>query len=372
MDGVDQRICHGDLTIQDQNGVMSFLKKAKFLTAFLLAAFLHIGHAEVFVKGAGASLPAEVMRNWTEEFSKKSHTPVSYVSTGSGEGIRKISTKGVSFALSEIPLTDSELKKSGLVQFPLLAAAIVPVVNLPNLDNVELKLNGKILADIFLGKIKNWKSPEIASMNPTLQIPDLPIQVVYRSDISGTSFVFTSYLSQNDADWRDSLGMGTLLKWPVGTGVKETNGVVSKVKSTPGAIGYVEGFTASKNGLTVALVANNNGYFNKPDISSIQAGLSKAKWTKAGMYENFTQNADLGSWPIVSVSYVLMNKKQADPITIQEAFKFFDWTFNVGYDTAYQSGLIPIVTYSKLQDRVHQIWSTLRNESGQAIYSPKN
>jgi phosphate transport system substrate-binding protein len=351
---------------------MNFLKKSKFLTIFLLATFLHTGHAEVVIKGAGASLPAEVMRNWTEEFNKKLHTSVSYDSTGSGEGIRKISTKGVSFALSEIPLTDSELKKSELVQFPLLAAAIVPVVNLPNLGSDELKLSGKILADIYLGKIKNWNSPEIATLNPTLQIPELPIQVVFRSDISGTSFVFTSYLSQNDADWRDSLGIGTLLKWPVGTGVKQTNSVVSKVKSTPGAVGYVEGFTAINNGLNIALVANNNGYFNKPDISSIQAGLSKSKWTKAGMYENFTQNADVGSWPIVSVSYVLLNKKQADPIIIQEALKFFDWTFNAGYDTAYQSGLIPIVTYSKLQDRVHQIWSTLRTESGQAIYSPKN
>src|SRR6185312_2255151 len=242
-----------------------------------------------------------------------------------------ITAKTVDFGASDMPLKPEELDKSGLVQFPTVIGGDVAVVNIKGVASEQLRLTGEVLADIYLGKLKKWNEPAIASLNPGVQLPATAISVVHRSDGSGTTFIWTNYLSKVSADWKAKVGEGTAVNWPTGVGGKGNEGVASYVQRIDGAIGYVEYAYAKQNRMAVALVKNREGEFVAPSAKTFQAAAASADWAKApGMYLVLTDQAGKASWPMTGASFILMHTQQEKPDMAKEVLKFFDWAFKNG------------------------------------------
>lgn len=318
----------------------------KALAAVLLAAGVSAqAHADSDLAGAGSSFVAPLVEAWAPRFKQQSAVQIDYRVTGSGEGIRLATTNSVDFAMTDVPLTEAELAQGDLLQFPVVAAAIVPVVNLPGVDPGELKLTGPLLADIYLGKITTWDAPAIRELNPGLSLPVLPIKVVHRSEGSGTSFVFTYYLSQVSPAWQERLGVGSRLRWPTGIAERGNGGVAERVRGTPGAIGYVEFSYALKYNLVMAQLANREGGFVFPSDGGVRAALASANWSRPGYYELVTNRGGLESWPIVGVSFILVRKRVGDRDDLQHTLAFLDWIYGSG------AALAGELHYVSLDDR---------------------
>jgi phosphate transport system substrate-binding protein len=299
----------------------------------------------VDITGAGATFPYPVYAKWAEAYKAKTGSGMNYQSIGSGGGIKQIKAKTVDFGASDAPLKLEELEKEGLVQFPAVMGGVVPVINIEGIKPGEMKLTGKVLADIYLGKIKKWSDPAIADINKGLKLPDADITVVNRSDGSGTTFIFTNYLSKISTEWKDKVGSATSVSWPAPTGAggKGNEGVASFVQRLKASIGYVEYAYAKQNKLTFTLLQNREGQFVAPDDKSFQAAAAGADWKNApGFYEILTDEPGKASWPITGATFILMHKSQANVEKAKEVLKFFDWAYQDGDKLALDLDYIPM------------------------------
>src|SRR5574341_520351 len=304
---------------------------ARLIGGAALAAALTPALAVDAITGAGATFPYPIYAKWADAYKKQTGVSLNYQSIGSGGGIKQIKAKTVDFGASDAPLKAEELEKDGLIQFPAIMGGVVPVYNIKGLSAGQIRLTGELLAQIYLGKIAKWSDAAIAKVNPGVKLPDQAISVVHRSDGSGTTFLFTNYLSNVSAEWKSTIGEGTAVKWSTGVGGKGNEGVANDVSRIDGAIGYVEYAYAKQNKLAFALLQNKEGQFVSPDEASFKAAAAGADWGKTpGMGVVLTDQAGKQSWPITGASFILVHKAQAKADVGKEVLKFFDWSFQNG------------------------------------------
>lgn len=320
------------------------------------------------VTGAGATFPYPIYAKWAESYKAATGTGLNYQSVGSGAGIKQIKAKTVDFGASDMPLKVAELDAEGLMQFPAIMGGVVTVVNVDGVAPGQLKLTGPIVADIYLGKITKWNAPEITAINPGVKLPDADITVVHRADSSGTSFLFTDFLSKTSPEFQQKIGANTAVKWAVGVGGKGNEGVAANVQRIKGSIGYVEWAYAKKNKLSHTQLKNKDGQFLQPDDENFKAAAASAEWTKTpGFAVILTDAAGKNSWPITGVSYILMHKAQADATKGKEVVKFFDYAYKNGAPAAAELDYVPMP--ASVVKLVQDAWkANLKDASGKAIY----
>jgi len=316
------------------------------------------------VTGAGASFPAPLYTRWAADYNKITGHKINYQSIGSSAGLKQIEEKTVDFGASDAPLTDAVLQEKGLVQFPMVVGGIVPIINVQGVTPGQLKLNGQVLGDIYLGKITLWNDPAIAALNPGLKLPDTAIAVVRRADGSGTSFGFTNYLCKVNAEWKEKVGEGTAVNWPTGLGGKGNEGVAAFVGRLNGAIGYVEYAYAKRNKLAHAQIQNRAGKFVQPSEASFKAAASGAEWEKS-FHQILTDQPGDESWPITSATFILMHKKQDKPAQAAASLNFFAWAFKNGDAQASNLDYIPMPPAVK--EIVARSWQSITDASGKAV-----
>ena len=340
-------------------------------TAVLVAAITSSAIA-ADVSGAGATFPYPIYAKWAEAYKKQTGITVHYQPVGSGEGIRQIQNKEVTFGASDMPLKAADLDMYGLVQFPTVIGGVVPVVNVEGVKAGDLTLDGPTLAKIFLGEIKSWNDAALRKLNPSLKLPSQPIAVVHRSDGSGTTFVFTDYLSKMSADWRSKVGSITAVDWPVGTGARGNEGVAAMVARIKGAIGYVEYTYAKHNQLSTAKLTNKDGKAVTPTIESFTAAARSANWEAApGFGVILTDESGPDSWPMTSATFVLMHKQPSDPAVAAEVLRFFNWAYAKGGKMAEELDYVPMPT--NLVDAVQKLWvSEIKDAGGKPIFALSN
>ncbi|HEX4495440.1 MAG TPA: phosphate ABC transporter substrate-binding protein PstS [Thermoanaerobaculia bacterium] len=340
--------------------------------AFLVAAALSASPLlAADLTGAGATFPYPIYAKWAEAYKAKSNVGLNYQSIGSGGGIKQIKAKTVDFGASDMPLEPKELNESGLMQFPMIMGGVVPVVNIPGIGPGKLRLTGPVLADIYLGKVAKWNDPAIVKLNPGVKLPDTAISVVHRSDGSGTTFIFTHYLSGVSPDWKSKVGENTSVSFPTGVGGKGNEGVASYAGRIPGAIGYVEYAYAKQNKLAYTQLQNQAGQFVEPNSASFQAAAANADWAKApGFYLLLTNQPGAASWPITGASFILVYKQQANAETAREVLKFFDWAYHNGQAMAAQLDYVPIP--AKVVDLVQKTWAAeIKGADGKPVWPTK-
>ncbi|WP_371868743.1 phosphate ABC transporter substrate-binding protein PstS [Pseudoduganella ginsengisoli] len=318
--------------------------------------------------GAGATFPYPIYAKWAEAYKAATGNGLNYQSVGSSAGIKQIKAKTVDFGATDSPLKGEDLEAEGLTQFPAIMGGVVTVVNLDGVAPGALKLTGPVIADIYLGKITKWNAPEIAALNGGLKLPAEEITVVHRADGSGTSFLFTDYLSKTSADFKTKVGAGTAVKWVVGVGGKGNEGVAANVQRIKGAIGYVEWAYAKKNKMAHTALKNKDGQFVQPDDDNFKAAAVNADWAKTpGFGVVLTDQPGKASWPITGVSFILMHKTQADAAKGKEVVKFFDWAYKNGGAAAADLDYVPMP--ANVVKLVQESWkANLKDASGKAIY----
>ena len=295
------------------------------------------------ITGAGATFPFPIYSKWAEAYKAQTGIGLNYQSIGSGGGIKQIKSKTVDFGASDMQLKIEELDKEGLIQFPAIIGGVVPVVNVEGITPGQLKLTGDVIASIYMGKITKWDDKEIVDLNPGVKLPSQSITVVHRSDGSGTTFLFTNWLSKVNANWKSNVGEGTAVKWPVGIGGKGNEGVASMIMQARGSIGYIEYAYAKKNNLSHTLLKNRDGKFVAPDDETFKAAASNAEWsTTNGMYNILTDQTGKNSWPITGASYIIMHRQQQDPLVGKAVLKFFSWAYNNGSAMAAELDYVPL------------------------------
>jgi phosphate transport system substrate-binding protein len=318
--------------------------------------------------GAGATFPYPIYAKWAEMYKKSTGNGLNYQSVGSGAGIKQIKAKTVDFGASDMPLKAEELAAEGLVQFPAIMGGVVLVVNLPGVTPGQMKLTGPVIADIYLGKITKWNDAAIAALNPGVPLPADEITVVHRADGSGTSFLFTDYLSKTSPDFKAKIGAGTAVKWAVGVGGKGNEGVAANVQRIKGGIGYVEWAFAKKNKMSHTQLKNKEGVFLQPDDENFKAAAANAEWAKTpGFGVVLTDMSGKAAWPITGASYILMHKTQADGAKGKEVLKFFDWAYKNGDAAAAELDYVPMpdVVTKQVQDA----WkANLKDAAGKPIW----
>ena len=316
------------------------------------------------ITGAGASFPAPIYSKWASEYFRTTGVKVNYQSIGSSGGIKQIDSKTVDFGATDAPLRDEELQKKGQIQFPTLVGGVVPIVNLKGVKPGELRLSGQVLGDIYLGKITRWNDASIQTLNPELTLPDAAIAPVRRADGSGTSFLFTSFLSRTNKEWRDKVGEGTTVNWPVGTGGKGNEGVALYVHRLPYSIGYVEYAYVKQNRLNYAQLLNQAGAFVSPSISSFRAAASNVDWSKS-LQHILTNQPGAETWPITGATFILMQARPDNTPNAQEAVKFFRWAYNNGAKAA--TDLDYVAMPSEVIAQVERLWTELKDPSGNSL-----
>jgi len=318
--------------------------------------------------GAGATFPYPIYAKWAEAYKKATGVGLNYQSIGSGGGIKQIKAKTVDFGASDMPLPAAELEKTGLTQFPAIMGGVVPVLNLEGIKPGQLKMTGAVLGAIYTGKITKWNAPEIAALNKGVALPNSEITVVHRADGSGTTFLWTDYLSKVSPEFKTAVGSGTAVKWPVGVGGKGNEGVAANVQRVKGAIGYVEYAYAKKNNIAYSQLQNHDGQFVQPEDKSFKAAAAGADWAKTpGMAVVLTDQAGKDAWPITGASFILMHKAQADAAKAKEVLKFFDWAFKEG--DAMAAELDYVALPDPVVKQVQDLWKTqLKDQAGKAIW----
>jgi phosphate transport system substrate-binding protein len=316
------------------------------------------------VTGAGASFPAPIYAKWADAYNKAVGVRVNYQSVGSGAGIKQIKAKTVDFGASDMPLKDDELAKDGLVQFPMVIGGVVPVVNVKGITPGQLKLTGEVLGDIYLGKVKKWNDPAIAALNAGVALPDSAIAVVRRADGSGTSFVFTNYLSKVNAEWKAKVGEGTAVNWPTGAGGKGNEGVSSFVQRLPNSIGYVEYAYAKQNKMSHVALRNAAGAYVQPDDATFKSAAASAEWSKS-FYQVLTNQPAKDAWPLTGATFILMHKAQDKPAQGSSALKFFEWSYVNGDKSA--SELEYVALPASVKDLVRKQWASVVDAAGKPL-----
>jgi len=316
------------------------------------------------VTGAGATFPAPLYSKWASDYNKLTGVKINYQSVGSGAGIRQIDAKTVDFGASDMPLKDDELKAKGLMQFPTVIGGVVPVINVKGIAPGQLKLSGQVLGDIYLGKITKWNDAAIKALNPSVNLPDAAIAPVRRADGSGTSFIFTNYLSKVNAEWKSKVGEGTAVNWPTGAGGKGNEGVAAFVNRLPNSIGYLEYAYVKQNKMTYAQLQNSAGNFVSPDDTAFKSAAAGADWVKS-FYQILTNQPGKDSWPITGATFILMHAKQDKPAQASASLKFFSWAYKNGDQTA--DGLDYVPMPALVKDAIERSWGDMKDAGGKPI-----
>lgn len=306
-----------------------------------------------FINGAGASFPYPLYANWANEYYKLTGIKINYQSIGSGGGIRQIEEKTVDFGASDMPLKPEEVESKKFLQFPTVIGAVVPVVNLPELKTYRLILDGEIVCEIYLGKITKWNDPKIKVLNPGIDLPDKSITPIYRSDASGTTAIFTKYLSDICKTWRDKVGFGTAVNWPAGIGAKGNEGVANYVKRTPYTIGYLEIAYAIQNKLSYVKLKNLSGNIVEPEKENVKSAILYADFDPSKhFYAYLTNTPGKQAWPIVGATYIILSQEKED--TNKEVVKFFDWAFKNGDKIAEELTYVPLP--EEIKEKIRNYW----------------
>lgn len=332
------------------------LSKTRLSVLLASMALTGLAHA-TDVTGAGSSFVYPVLSKWSQEYSKSSSNRINYQSIGSGGGIAQIKAATVDFGASDAPLSADDLKAGGLGQFPSVIGGIVPVVNLEGVAPGKLRLDGEVLGKIFMGSITDWNDPAIAALNPDLKLPAAKITVVHRSDGSGTSFNFTNYLSKASTEWKDKVGFGTTVPWPVGMGGKGNEGVSAYVKQVKNSIGYVEYAYALQNKMSYASLKNAAGKFVEPNAKAFQAAADTADWSNAKDFNLIMTNAPGdNAWPITATTWIIMYKQPKNAEQAAAAFHFFKWSLENGQQQA--ASLDYVALPKSLVERIEGYWKS--------------
>jgi phosphate transport system substrate-binding protein len=337
------------------------------LAAGLISAAAALPAFAADISGAGATFPYPIYAKWADAYKKETGNGLNYQSIGSGGGIKQITARTVTFGASDMPLKPEELDKIGVVQFPTVMGGVVPVVNIEGIKSGDVTLDGPTLGKIFLGEIKSWDDPAIAKLNPKAKLPKQAIAVVHRSDGSGTTFIFTNYLSKVSADWKSKVGNNTAVEWPVGIGAKGNEGVANNVANTKGSVGYVETAYAKQNNLTTTNLVNHAGKAVAPTAETIMAAAGGADWANApGFYMILTDSAGDKSWPIAGATFILIPKQPKDGAAATEALKFFDWAYKNGGKMAQDLDYIPMP--NTVVTQIEASWKGVKDDSGKPIF----
>ena len=341
------------------------LSLIRILVAGALSAMaLPHAMAQQEATGAGASFPAPLYSKWAADYHKAAGVKINYQSVGSGAGLRQIEAKTVDFGASDAPLKDEDLAKKGLVQFPTVIGGVVPVVNIQGITAGQLKLSGQVLGDIYLGKVTHWNDPAIVALNPGVKLPEAAIAPVRRADGSGTSFIFTNYLSKVNAEWKSKVGEGTAVNWPTGAGGKGNEGVAAFVGRLANSIGYVEYAYVKQNKLNYVQLQNADGAFVVPDDDAFKAAAAGADWSKS-FYQILTNQPGKASWPITGATFILMHKSQDKPQQAAASLKFFEWAYQNGDKTAADLDYVPMPDSVKRE--IVKSWGEIKDAAGKPI-----
>ena len=342
------------------------MNKAVFRSIALSVAMVCSGAALAQdATGAGATFPAPIYAKWADAYNKATGAKMNYQSIGSGGGIKQIKSKTVDFGASDMPLKDDELAKDGMVQFPTVIGGVVPVVNISGITPGQVKMTGALLGDIYLGKISKWNDPALVALNPGVPLPDAAISVVRRADGSGTTFLFTNYLSKVNEEWKSRVGEGTAVNWPTGAGGKGNEGVSAFVQRLPNSIGYVEYAYAKQNKMSHVMLRNKDGVYVGPDDDNFKAAAAGAQWDKS-FFQVLTDQAGKASWPITGATFILMHKSQDKPTSAASALKFFDWAYANGDKMASELDYVPMPDAVKAL--VRKQWTdNIKDASGKVV-----
>ncbi len=342
----------------------------KFSAAALGALALASTACAADISGAGATFPAPIYAKWAEAYRAQTGTGLNYQAIGSGGGIKQIKAKTVDFGASDKPLKPEELSAAGLYQFPTVVGGVVPVMNLPGIRPGQIKLTGALLGDIFLGKVSRWNAPEIAAVNKGVALPNLPITVVHRSDGSGTSFLFTSYLAMSNPEWSSKVGASDSVQWPTGLGGKGNDGVAAFVKQTAGSIGYVEYAYAKQNNSTYATMQNKAGKFVAPAAPAFAAAAASANWLRSpGNYILLLNQPSPAAWPITGATFILVYREQQDAARGAQVLKFFDWAYKKG--DAMAAGLDYVPLPANIKGLLEKQWTRSVVAGGKPVFAAK-
>ena len=317
------------------------------------------------VTGAGATFPAPIYAKWADAYNKATGVRINYQSVGSGAGIKQIKSKTVDFGATDMPLSDEDLAKDGLIQFPTGIGGVVPVVNIAGIAPGQIKLTGAVLGDIYLGKITKWNDAALTALNPGVPLPAADIAVVRRADGSGTSFIFTNYLSKVNAEWKAKVGEGTAVNWPVGAGGKGNEGVAAFVQRLPNSVGYLEYAYVKQNKMAYTLMRNKDGNFVAPSDTAFKAAAAGADWSKT-FFQITTEQPGKDAWPITNPTYILMYKSQDKPVNASNALKFFEWAYGNGDQTADDLDYVPLP--ANVKELVRKHWTaSIKDAAGKSI-----
>ena len=338
------------------------------LAAGAIAAAIAYPAIAIDISGAGATFPYPIYAKWADAYKKETGSGLNYQSIGSGGGIKQITARTVTFGASDMPLKPDELEKIGVIQFPTVMGGVVPVINLEGIKSGDVTLDGPTLGKIFLGEVKSWDDPAIVKLNPKAKLPKQAIALVHRSDGSGTTFIFTNYLSKVSADWKSKVGNNTAVEWPVGIGAKGNEGVANNVANTKGSIGYVETAYAKQNNLTTTNLVNKDGKAVAPTTESIMAAAAGADWANApGFYMILTDSAGATAWPIAGATFILLPKQPKDTAATGEALKFFAWAYKNGAKMAQDLDYIPMP--DSVVKQIETVWKKdIKDDSGKPIF----
>ena len=345
----------------------------RIINGLVIAAAASLAMAAVAaadISGAGATFPYPIYAKWADAYKKLTGVGLNYQSIGSGGGIKQIKAKTVTFGASDMPLKPDDLQAAGLLQFPMVIGGVVPVVNVKGIQGGQLHLDGATVASIYLGDITQWDDPQIKRLNPKLALPSTAIAPVYRSDGSGTNFLFSDYLSKASPKFKSNIGANTSVQWPAGIGAKGNEGVANMTTQTDGAIGYVEYAYAKQNHMAYTLLTNKSGAVVAPNADSFQAAAANADWAHSeGYYLILTDQAGAKSWPITGASFILLYKQPGDAAAVNEALKFFAWAYKDGASMAAELDYVPLP--APLIDQVKKTWTSEITSAGHPVWSGK-
>ena len=349
--------------------MMHFVKFKRLMLAALAVSVCCAAQAGD-ISGAGATFPYPIYAKWADAYKTKTGVGLNYQSIGSGGGIKQIKANTVTFGASDMPLKPDDLKAAGLLQFPMIIGGVVPVVNIKGVAPGSLQLDGATLASIYIGDIAKWDDPRIKKLNPKLNLPSTAIAPIYRSDGSGTNFLFSDYLSKQSAGFKEKIGANTSVQWPVGIGAKGNEGVANMTTQTDGAIGYVEYAFAKQNKMAYALLTNKAGTTVAPNVESFQAAAANADWAGSDSYYLvLTDQAGANSWPITGASFILLYRQPEDAASVGEALKFFAWAYKDGGKLAVDLDYVPLP--AALIAQVKKTWASSITSNGHALWSEK-
>jgi phosphate transport system substrate-binding protein len=345
---------------------MKSISRYTFALTLTVSAFASPTLQAQEITGAGASAPAPLYSKWAGDYNKSTGVKVNYQSIGSGGGIKQIDSKTVDFGASDAPQTDDVLKAKGQIQFPTVILGVVPIINVKGIEPGQLKLSGQVLGDIYLGKITRWNDAAIKAINPSVNLPDAAIAPVRRADGSGTTFLFTSYLSKVNAEWKSKVGENSAVNWPVGAGGKGNEGVSAFVARLPNSIGYVEYTYVKQNKLSYVMLQNADGHFVAPDDTAFKAAAAGADWSKS-FNQIITNMPGKDSWPISGATFILMHTKQDNPAKGLETLKFFHWAYQNGDKSASDLEYVPMP--KSVVAAIEKLWGEVKDGAGKPVWT---